>query len=131
MNSVLPLVSSVVASYAGVACEGGTLRARPASMLGFLFYPDVGIVWSNQRLIAIEVKYLQGPTRQGSLAMAIGQAEIYRLCGYEFSLALLINRGALIRDHDIPTLTAGQSDDAHRPIVVLRQATRMMLLPAA
>lgn len=91
--------------------------SRPVALLGTSFYPDLAIVHREERVIAIEVKYLsEGPDRSNNLAKALGQAVAYRR-GYELV-------GVLIVDRSSRRFSIGVTEDfpGSVPVIVRRQA---------
>jgi hypothetical protein len=69
----------------------GGVPPRPVAAFGVFFYPDVELSEHDQRLLAVEVKFLRGTDPTGSIAKALGQALIYRVAGFQVSKALFFD----------------------------------------
>lgn len=119
------LVPAIAAELKKLGIEGLTLEgeglslARPTVYLGSNFYPDVAVLDLGTRAIAIEVKKLDGPSRQSKLATALGQATIYKLTGYAQSIVFLTEDGHNILPVDLRD-TLRLHDVSQLPLVVYR-----------
>ena len=80
--------------------DGGS-RARPVSLCGLLFYPDLTVRYHGEPVLAFEVKYLGRAGRQSSMATGLGQAYLYRQVGYKHAGAFLIDLANRITDDEI------------------------------
>jgi hypothetical protein len=103
---IRPIVSSALQKYPALVCHGeGGLRAHEVSYAGFTFVPDVSVSHFQQRILAIEAKFLVAG--QDSVSEALGQASIYAFAGYLCSIALVLrNVGPLLQD----AFQVGRSD---------------------
>jgi len=108
-----------------VAGEGAG-PPRPVYHLGLQFFPDITVHRQGARLIAIEVKYCRGFDRQDQVAKAMGQALIYRLCGYQRSGVLVIDFESKVRDADLFQANARQAEIAEISIIVRRKSGRLL-----
>jgi hypothetical protein len=75
----------------GLTLHGeGLQRPAPARYLGYSMYPDLAVMNYSQRVVAVEVKYVNFANARGDLSTAIGQTVIYARAGYLTALAVLI-----------------------------------------
>ena len=92
-RAVRPIVVSALAKYPALVCHGeGGLRAHEVSYARFMFVPDLSISHLQQRILAIEAKFLV--SGQDSISEALGQASIYAFAGYFCSIALVLTSTA-------------------------------------
>ncbi len=122
-SAIVPAIASHLKSLdiEGLTLEGeGLSLARPTVYLGSTFYPDVAILDLGVRAIAIEIKKLDGANRQSKLAMALGQATIYKLTGYAESIVFLTEDGHNILPLDLGHALNLHGDSTHLPLVVYR-----------
>jgi hypothetical protein len=84
-----------------VEAGDGGVQPRPVPLFGLLFYPDLTVRYHGNAVLAIEVKYLSGGGRTGSVATGLGQAYLYRRAGYKQTGAFLIDRANRITDDQI------------------------------
>jgi hypothetical protein len=75
-----PLLAEIVSDIAfpGLVPLGAGFSIVPCHFLGMNFWPDLGIAYFGDYVLAIEVKFLRTGQRQNSIATAIGQSVIYR-----------------------------------------------------
>ena len=79
----------------GLTLHGeGLQRPAPARYLGYSMYPDLAVMNYGQRVVAVEVKYVNFANAKGDLSTAIGQTVIYARAGYLTSLGVLIGAHA-------------------------------------
>lgn len=72
--------------------DGSANVPRPLVLGDLAFRPDIEIVQTGQRCLAVEVKFLrEGQDPTGSLAKALGQCVIYREMGFYSSHAVLMD----------------------------------------
>lgn len=104
----------------------GSHRVNPSRLLGMWFYPDLGIAYHGEPLIAIEVKYLRRHNRQSALATALGQTIVYGLTYPEVALLLI----DLEPEHASTELEADVSriESQTGAAVIFRQTLRNELL---
>lgn len=69
----------------------GGAPAHAVSFMGLQFIPDAEITYRGSRLLAIETKFIRPANRQHQITVAIGQATIYSLAGFDSSVALLLD----------------------------------------
>lgn len=70
----------------------GDHRPTPVSFDKHDFYPDIGINFYQERIVAFECKYISKGHLNSQLSMAIGQAITYCSQGYQCGIVLLISR---------------------------------------
>lgn len=70
----------------------GDLRPVPIAFDSRHFYPDISIDHLNERVLAIECKFMGDSHVNSSLTTAIGQAVVYRSLGYRAAFVFLISR---------------------------------------
>lgn len=87
--------------------DGGAERAIHAAVFGCEFYPDIGISYHTQLVLAIEVKFLRSQGTQNALATAFGQAALYKT-RYQYSCAFLVT-STTPEPHAIRTLREAAS----------------------
>lgn len=101
--------------------------SRPVSLLGASFVPDLAMIWREERLVAVEVKYLQQDANRGAqLSKALGQALVYS-SGYRRACALAIEVARTRRKgpRRIPTTDQAKG----QPLLVYRRAGKQYLEP--
>jgi hypothetical protein len=122
---IQPLIAENLASigFRGLYLSGdGVASVGTVYFMGMHYYPDAAIALFSQRLIAIEVKLLRRGNRQGAVATAIGQAQIYRVGGYEHSAVLLIDTvGDMFGQDAVQRKLVGEK---YLPPVIVRSVTR-------
>jgi hypothetical protein len=125
-----PTVNAYVRSLdiAGLVVAGeGSGPPRPVYHLGLEFFPDITLHRYGQPLIAFEVKYCKGFQRQDQIAKAMGQALIYRLCGYGKSGIFVIDFENKMNHLDISQADERQLTFPDMVIVVRRKLGRALL----
>lgn len=90
-STLMPIVRKSLVGLRGLTLHGeGLQRAVPALFLGYKMYPDLAVMNYNQRIAAIEVKYVDFAIAKGDLSTAIGQTVIYARAGYLAALGILV-----------------------------------------
>jgi hypothetical protein len=65
--------------------------AHSVYFMGLEFIPDAEITYRGDKMLAIENKFIGSLHRQRQITGAVGQAMIYALGGYEYSIGLLLD----------------------------------------
>lgn len=123
---VAQAVSRMRLSGMTAAGEGGP-RVAPVYALGGRFYPDVTVAFRRNLLYAIEVKFLREGSRNNALAVALGQAMLYRL-RFVRSTIFLVDVEGRCEHSDVAALREEFSAMAG-PEVVVRHRSGEVLLP--
>ena len=118
-RAIRPIVSSALKKYPALVCHGeGGLRAHEVSYAGFTFVPDISVSHLQQRILAIEAKFLVAG--QDSVTEALGQASIYAFAGYLCSIALVFrSTGPSLHD----SFQVGRSDGSTNFVDLLLMRT--------
>lgn len=93
-RAVQPILARVAKSIGipGLVVGGhGMGPTHEASLMGLRFIPDAEVSFRGQRMIAIENKFIGTAHRQRQITSAIGQATMYALAGYRFSIGLMLD----------------------------------------
>lgn len=69
----------------------GVGPVRPVSFLGREFRPDLTVMDGNAKLFALEAKYARAATLPSDVSKAIGQATLYKACGFPYVAILLLD----------------------------------------
>lgn len=118
-TNLLSVVRSVTQRFPLITCDGqGTQQPRPVSYLGLQFFPDITVMRYQEKLLAIEVKYLREPSLQSSVCTAIGQALVYQHAGYARSAVCLVPASTSLRMQRI--LGNRISPTSEIPVAILR-----------
>lgn len=91
---VQPVLSALIRKIdvPGLVIGGhGMGPAHSVYFMGLEFIPDAEITYRAGKMLAIENKFIGSIHRQRQITGAIGQAMIYTLAGYEFSIGLLLD----------------------------------------
>lgn len=92
---IRPIVVGFASQFRGITVLGeGHFVARPARFLAFSLYPDVSLMYYDQKLLAIEAKFIDFENSVGAIATAIGQAFLYSRSSYLTSIALLLGNAS-------------------------------------
>src|SRR4051794_38074006 len=78
---LMPLFDAAVkqVDISGLTLHGDGRASAPATVLPSCeFRPDIALLYRRSRVAAFEVKFVRSSGRQYSLAVAIGQAVVYR-----------------------------------------------------
>ena len=99
-----PVVSGVVRARRlhGVVCLGDGLGPVPrVYFLGVEQRPDLALIRYEERLVAIEVKYLAPRGRSFSACGGLGQALLYKSAGFAVSIALFVDQEGRLTSEDV------------------------------
>lgn len=91
---VQPVVNSLIRKIdvPGLVVGGhGMGPAHSVYFMGLEFIPDSEVTYRGNKMLAIENKFIGSVNRQRQITAAVGQAMIYTLAGYEFSIGLLLD----------------------------------------
>ncbi len=104
----------------GLVCGGdGGGPTHRSTLLGMAFVPDIEFSYRGQRLVAVEVKFVGATRRQQNIASAMGQALIYRLGGFQFCIALILDM--LTNSYRFAAADALVNSTGHFGIIVKRR----------
>ena len=108
-RAIRPIIVLALEKYPALVCHGeGGLRAHEVSYAGLPFVPDLSISHLQQRILAIEAKFLVN--RQDSITEALGQASIYAFAGYFCSIALVLSSsGPEVQDSFVISRAGGST----------------------
>lgn len=93
-RTLAPIVVGVVKArdLRDVSCLGDGLGPVPrVYFLGVEQRPDIALVRYDERLIAIEVKYLKQRGKSFSACVGLGQSLLYQRSGFAISMAIFID----------------------------------------
>ena len=80
--------------------DGGP-SVHPVVWSDIAFYPDLTIVFGEEKLIAFEVKLIRQVDPGSSLSKAIGQSILYSSFGYKVSRAIVVDCRESTRGNDL------------------------------
>lgn len=116
--------------FRGLVARGeGAAPTSRVHVMDLDFYPDLAISYFDDRVVAVEVKFLRGSQRQNSFATSVGQGRIYEVGGYRKSAIFLVETGGFLSDEGMRMACEEFEQITGMPLIV-RRARRGMLQAA-
>jgi hypothetical protein len=103
-RALAPVIVELVKSrdLRDVSCLGDGLGPVPrVYFLGVEQRPDIALIRYEERLIAIEVKYLRPRGKSFAACVGLGQSLLYQRAGFAISMAIFVDLGGSLTVEDV------------------------------
>jgi hypothetical protein len=114
----------------GLICQGeGLSPVAVVYFLGIQYRPDIAVCNYRDRILAVEVKFIRAGQFSAQVALALGQATLYRKGGFMASAALIIDLEDRIAHFDLEHAGSLFSDEATDVMFFKRSGKKIVPYP--